>query len=192
MPKAKATKAKAGKDLSGACFCITGTMSMSRAQLTTAIKARGGDVAGSVTGKVTHLLSTSAEVTGNTSKVILARGKNVPIVEEGFLDACLKAKKLVDVKKFEISGGGAKKAAAKKAPAKKAVKKAPPKKKAAAKKTKAKKAAAEGPAVHPKVPSAYANGEVFVSSDNLVYDAELNQQDTSTNTDKVSWPKCCN
>jgi hypothetical protein len=110
---------------------------MSRAQLTTAIKARGGDVANSVTGKVTHLLSTPVEVTGNTSKVILAQGKNVPIVAEGFLDACKKAKKLVDVKKFEIGGGPAKKAAAKKAPAKKA----PAKKKAAPK-----KAAAEGPA----------------------------------------------
>jgi hypothetical protein len=32
MPKA--AKAKAGKDLAGACFCITGTMTMSRAKLT--------------------------------------------------------------------------------------------------------------------------------------------------------------
>jgi hypothetical protein len=40
--------------LDGLCFCLTGTMSMSRANLTASIEARGGSVAGSVSGKVTR------------------------------------------------------------------------------------------------------------------------------------------
>jgi predicted DNA-binding WGR domain protein len=145
-----------------------------------AIKARGGDVAASVTGKVTHVLSTPTEVTGKTSKIIMAQGKNLPIVSEDFLDACKKGKKVADTKKFEIGGAAkpAKKAAAKKP----AAKKAPAKKKAVAKKKKT--AAPTGPTVHTKVPSAYADSEVFVDGDDRVYEAEMNQQEKSSNTDK--------
>jgi poly [ADP-ribose] polymerase len=180
MPKA--TKAKAGKDLTGACFCITGKLSMSRAALTTAIKARGGDVAGSVTAKVTHVLSTPTEVTGGTSKIIQAQGKGLPIISEDFLDACKKAKKIAPTKKFEI-GGAAKPAAKKPAAKKPSAKKAPAKKKAAPKKKKA-AAAPAGPVVHPKAPMIAAESEVFVDENDRVYEAELNQQEVATNTDK--------
>ena len=106
MPKQRKNK-KGGKALEGACFSITGTMSMSRAALSTEIKAQGGAVAGSVAGKVTHPLSTEAEVQDKTLKVILAEGKGLPIVSEDFLDACKKAKQIVATKKYELSGGGA-------------------------------------------------------------------------------------
>jgi poly [ADP-ribose] polymerase len=163
---------------------------MSRANLTAAIKARGGDVAGTVSGKVTHLISTDAEVQGQTSKVILAQGKGLPIVSEDFLDACKKNKKVVASKKYEI--GAASSSSSSTAKAKKAVpkaKKAAPKAKKTAKAKKAAKATAsvndDGPAVHPKVPAKYADDcGVFVDEGDNVYDAELNQQEASSNTDK--------
>jgi hypothetical protein len=179
MPKASK------KFYAGAVFCISGTMSMSRSQLSAEIKALGGGVASSVTGKVTHLLTTEAEVKGKTSKVILAEGKGVPMVGEDYLEACKKAKKLVAHAKYEIGAGGT----TKKAPAKKktAVKKVPPKKKVAAKtKGKAKAAASSSgntPSAHSRVLSCYSSYEVVVQDD-IVFDAELNQQEASSNTDK--------
>ena len=59
------------------------------------LEKAGATVGGSVTGKTTHLLSTPAEVASKTAKVIMAEGKDVPIVAESWIDACIKSKKQV-------------------------------------------------------------------------------------------------
>jgi len=170
MPKAR----KGGTFLDGVSFCISGTMSASRAQLTAEIKALGGSVASTVTGKVTHLLTTEAEVAGKTSKVVSAEGKGLPMVGEDFLEACKKAKQIVATAKYELSK-----------PKKKTTAKKPAAKKGGF--TNAKKAASSAgssgtPQVHPRVSDVSAY-EVVVQDD-VVWDAMLNQQNTSTNTDK--------
>ncbi len=49
---------------------------------------------------------------------------------------------------------------------------------------KGKSAVATGPEVHPKALLAYSDSAVYIDENDNVYDAELNQQDPSTNTDK--------
>ena len=53
----------------GAVFCLSGTLSSSRAAVKSTIESEGGSVASSVTAKVNFLISTVAEVKKNTSKV---------------------------------------------------------------------------------------------------------------------------
>ncbi len=123
---------------------------------------------GTVSGKVTHLLSTDAEVKSQTAKVILAQGMGIPIVTEDFLEACKKAKKMVASTKYEI---GSPSSSSSSSPAK-------------IKTAKGKQAVATGPEVHPKALLAYSDSAVYIDENDNVYDAELNQQDSSTNTDK--------
>jgi poly [ADP-ribose] polymerase len=110
---------------------------MGRKQVEANIKALGGKTSASVTAKTTHLLATSDELKKKTAKIIQAQGKDVPIVEEGFLEACKQNGSLVDESSYLLDGGGGtkRKAPAKAAPAAKkakaATKKAPPKKAAA-------------------------------------------------------------
>jgi hypothetical protein len=63
-------------------------------------------VAATFTGKVTHVLSTLAEVASKTTKIILAQGRQVPIVSESFLLACEQAGGDPGFAGHEIGGGG--------------------------------------------------------------------------------------
>jgi len=108
----------------GCTFCVSGKMQMgSRKDVEKCIKGYGGATAASVTGKVTHVVSTEEEKKSKTAKYVLAEGKGLPIVSEDFLEECKNQGKLLDPADFPIGGAKkAKKAPAKKAPAKKAAK----------------------------------------------------------------------
>jgi NAD-dependent DNA ligase len=77
---------KSAMALQGVTICISGTLSVSRAQMKLRIEAEGGKVASSLTKAVTHLLSTQEEVANATAKVLKAQSTDVPIVTEDFID----------------------------------------------------------------------------------------------------------
>lgn len=158
--------------LKGATFCITGTLSKGRKEVEADIKKHGGAVSGSVTGKVTHVLATQAEIDSSTSKIAAAQAKSIPIVKEDFLWDAVKARKLPAVDKYTFGsagGGGAVKSKAVAAPAD-----TPP-----AKKAKTAKGVAE---VNPKS-GLEDKAEVHCDGD-VVYDAEMIEKDDSKNMDK--------
>jgi BRCA1 C Terminus (BRCT) domain/SAP domain len=70
--------------LDGFVFCMTGTMSISRAAMTNKIKSAGGDVKRSVTAAATHLLAADGEE--GTSKYKKALDSGVSIIGEQELD----------------------------------------------------------------------------------------------------------
>jgi len=118
----------------GQVFAISGKLSLPRKDHEELIRKYGGEVASSVTAAVTYLISTEDDVKSCSSKVASAQGRGVPIVQEGYLGACVAAKKLLDSGYFVVKGSKAKK------------RKAAPKGKAAAAAPAAKRAkAAEGP-----------------------------------------------
>jgi len=84
-------------------FCLTGTMSVPRKVIESNIKGYGGSVASSVTGKVTHLVATSSEA--GTSKYKKAEANGIPIVVEGYLDACKNAGSLLDPTPYLVGSG---------------------------------------------------------------------------------------
>eukprot|EP01104_Vermistella_antarctica_P017285 TRINITY_DN60_c1_g1_i3.p2 TRINITY_DN60_c1_g1~~TRINITY_DN60_c1_g1_i3.p2 ORF type:complete len:183 (-),score=67.70 TRINITY_DN60_c1_g1_i3:343-837(-) len=90
--------------LSGYVFCLSGTLTEGRAKVTKTINQNGGDVASTVNAKVTHLVTTPAEVAANTKKVITAQTKGTPIVAEGFLRDLLAGKR-ANVSKYSLTGG---------------------------------------------------------------------------------------
>eukprot|EP00039_Didymoeca_costata_P018537 m.333884 g.333884 ORF g.333884 m.333884 type:complete len:688 (-) comp17240_c0_seq1:115-2178(-) len=113
--------------LKGLTICISGSFSVSRAQMKLRIEEEGGKVAGSLTKAVTHLLSSEDEVAKGTAKVLKAQDTDVPIVTEEFIDDSIEQGSPVDADDYIVGGGGggkkkkpAKKAAAKKAAPKKA------------------------------------------------------------------------
>ena len=132
--------------LAGAVFCISGTLSVSKSEMTATLKGAGATVAASFTKKVTHLLSSEQDVQAKTAKVIKAMGSGTPIVLESFVGACVAAGKQVPTAAHIPSAARATSAPVKRkaAPAA-AVAAAPPAKKAQkapAKKTTATKKAA--------------------------------------------------
>mmetsp|Transcript_68977 Transcript_68977/g.205270 ORF Transcript_68977/g.205270 Transcript_68977/m.205270 type:complete len:597 (+) Transcript_68977:72-1862(+) len=96
-------------------FCISGRLTTPRKDYEDLICKYGGTVVGSVTAAVTHLVSTEDDVKACTQKVSTARGRKVPIVQEGFVRACIDAKKLLDPAPHLVKGAK-RKAAAKGAP----------------------------------------------------------------------------
>jgi hypothetical protein len=160
----RAKGAAAGKNyLSGAVFCMSGTMSTSRAKLQAEIKAGGGAVASSMTKKVTHLLTTVAEVLGETSKVVSAEAMGVPLCEEGFISACEQAGKLVDHADFVINSskaGGSGDSDGE-----------------------ASEGGGDTPTAHPRSAQQCPSAEVLQTS-LTIWDADLNQQERDQNVDK--------
>jgi DNA ligase (NAD+) len=79
-------RARASGPLSGKTFVVTGTLSsLSRAAATSAIEARGGKVAGSVSKKTDYVVA--GESPG--SKLDRARELKVPVLDETALQALL-------------------------------------------------------------------------------------------------------
>eukprot|EP00696_Hemimastix_kukwesjijk_P014944 gnl/Hemi2/3029_TR1071_c0_g1_i1.p1 gnl/Hemi2/3029_TR1071_c0_g1~~gnl/Hemi2/3029_TR1071_c0_g1_i1.p1 ORF type:complete len:241 (-),score=132.29 gnl/Hemi2/3029_TR1071_c0_g1_i1:127-849(-) len=89
-PKAKAAaaapaagkKSGGGKPLAGKVICMTGTMSISRAQMEAKLIAAGATIAKTVTNSCTHLLSARDD----TDKAAAAKAKGVAVVNEAWLD----------------------------------------------------------------------------------------------------------
>eukprot|EP00027_Filamoeba_sp_ATCC50430_P013404 CAMPEP_0168567914 /NCGR_PEP_ID=MMETSP0413-20121227/15279_1 /TAXON_ID=136452 /ORGANISM="Filamoeba nolandi, Strain NC-AS-23-1" /LENGTH=65 /DNA_ID=CAMNT_0008600177 /DNA_START=402 /DNA_END=596 /DNA_ORIENTATION=+ len=61
---------------------------------------RGGQVQGTVTHKVTHLISTPEDVASDSNQVKLAKKRGIFVVSEQFLLMCLKTGKKVAEKEY--------------------------------------------------------------------------------------------
>eukprot|EP00603_Paraphysomonas_imperforata_P015033 CAMPEP_0114464798 /NCGR_PEP_ID=MMETSP0104-20121206/8129_1 /TAXON_ID=37642 ORGANISM="Paraphysomonas imperforata, Strain PA2" /NCGR_SAMPLE_ID=MMETSP0104 /ASSEMBLY_ACC=CAM_ASM_000202 /LENGTH=164 /DNA_ID=CAMNT_0001637917 /DNA_START=58 /DNA_END=549 /DNA_ORIENTATION=- len=85
-PKRKSSAvSSATSSLSGLTFCMTGTMSVPRAEMEGFITANGGEVAKTVTNKCTHLISAET----GTKKCADAEKKGVVVVDEAWVrDQC--------------------------------------------------------------------------------------------------------
>jgi hypothetical protein len=154
--------------LAGTVFCISGSLSISKGQMTAKLAGAGATVAGSLTAKVTYLLSTAADVSKKTSKTVAAESKGLPVVAESFVDASLAKGQLVAAGPHLLIGGSVAAAAA------------PPAKKIAAAQKKKKRAAA-APASTKGSPAAKKNKTVSsatpVAPDPLIQDAEVATDD---------------
>jgi len=160
--------------LKGGTFCISGTLSKGRKEVEAEIKKHKGDIASSVTGKVTHLLCAPSEFEGRTSKVVAAQSKGIHIVNEDFLWDAIKARKLPDVNAYLFDGS---------------TDSASCKTKAAlagsADEPKAKKAkVAKGVVVvNPKSGYDETNAQVHAEGD-IIFDVEMVEKDDAKNMDK--------
>lgn len=82
--KAKATSSSSSSGIhAGRVFAITGTLSRVRKDIVKIIEDRGGQVRGTVTSDVTHLIAANPYLL--TSKMEAAKAKGVEIVSEEFL-----------------------------------------------------------------------------------------------------------
>ena len=184
--------------LVGTVFCISGSLSVPKKNMTDMLTGAGAEVSSSLTAKVTHVLTTDADVAKQTSKVVTAEQKGLPVVGESFVSACLKAGKQVNLAPHLLVAGVAagkkaagKKAAGKKAPPgpKKAITKKPPKKVTAKKSAKASAAAADAAggatAPEPIETGKTVGASVATDDDTGQYlEYQLSQMDLAKNIDK--------
>jgi hypothetical protein len=96
--------------LRGCVVCISGTLSVPRAELVEEIEEAGGRVSTTVTAATTHLVS-AAIIRGaeRAAKVRDALAKGVPVVDQDWLDASLDAGEALDTHAFAALpplGGG--------------------------------------------------------------------------------------
>ncbi|CAK0799263.1 unnamed protein product [Prorocentrum cordatum] len=98
----------------GQTFALSGKLALPRKEYEETIRKHGGDVAASVTTAVTFLISTEDDVKAVSQKVATALGRKLPVVQEGFVGACVTAKRLLEPGKFAIKAPVAKKRAASK------------------------------------------------------------------------------
>eukprot|EP00736_Rhodelphis_marinus_P007745 Rmarinus@m.20712 len=125
--------------LQGFCICISGKLeSGSRADIQKQVVLNGGDFANSVTTSVTHLVTTPAEVSSETKKVVDAKKRGAEIVSEDWLVDSMKKKKAQPAAKYSLVSGsstkkpaGQKKKTAESVPTKNAPKRASAKKRTA-------------------------------------------------------------
>jgi len=94
----------------GSTFALCGHLERPAKDVEALIIKHGGEVATSITAKVTHVVSTAAEAAGTTTKIVLAKAKELPIVLEGYLDACVTAKALLGTGPFALAKGAKRKA----------------------------------------------------------------------------------
>eukprot|EP00727_Mastigamoeba_balamuthi_P014275 m51a1_g9470 hypothetical protein (661) ;mRNA; f:574726-577270 len=94
--------------LSSAVFAISGKLSRTQAAMKKLISDNGGTVAGSVTKKVTHLISTKEELEDGSDKIDKAKENGIFIVSEEFIDECVKQKKMVAEAPFLLTGAAGK------------------------------------------------------------------------------------
>jgi len=103
-------------------FAISGKLSQPKKDYEELITKHGGEVAGSVTSAVNFLVSNEADVKAASQKVAAALKKEIPVIQEGFVGACIASKKLLDPNFFAVKGAKKRRAtskgAAKAAPAK--------------------------------------------------------------------------
>uniref|UniRef100_A0A7S1WXK8 NAD(+) ADP-ribosyltransferase n=1 Tax=Alexandrium catenella TaxID=2925 RepID=A0A7S1WXK8_ALECA len=97
----------------GQTICISGKLSVPKKDYEELITKYGGTIKESVTAAVTLLVSNQDDVKAATQKVATAQGRSIPIVQEGFVGACVTAKKFLSVEKFVIKGSKRKAAPAK-------------------------------------------------------------------------------
>mmetsp|Transcript_115531 Transcript_115531/g.326583 ORF Transcript_115531/g.326583 Transcript_115531/m.326583 type:complete len:474 (-) Transcript_115531:36-1457(-) len=84
----------------GQTFAFSGKLSRPRKDYEDLVRKFGGDVKESVTAAVTFLVSTDDDVKVNSAKVATAQARDVPIVQEGFIGACVVAKRFLDFAHF--------------------------------------------------------------------------------------------
>jgi hypothetical protein len=89
----------------GLVFCFSGTLSLLRKDYESLVKKNGGAVSASVTGKTTHLVTTSSDYESETAKVSRAKVLDIWIVEEGFIQDSLKNKSLAKEKDYTFGSG---------------------------------------------------------------------------------------
>jgi|EP01047_Picozoa_sp_COSAG01_P017589 hypothetical protein len=77
--------------LAGAVFCISGSLSVSKSEMTKSLTKEGAKCSGSLTASVTHVLSTPVDVAKGTSKTVGAAAKGIPVVAESFVAASIAA-----------------------------------------------------------------------------------------------------
>eukprot|EP00928_Gymnodinium_smaydae_P035923 TRINITY_DN25197_c1_g1_i2.p1 TRINITY_DN25197_c1_g1~~TRINITY_DN25197_c1_g1_i2.p1 ORF type:complete len:467 (-),score=96.51 TRINITY_DN25197_c1_g1_i2:133-1533(-) len=93
----------------GHTFAISGKLSQPRKEHEDLIRKHGGETASTVTAAVTMLISNEEDVKACTAKVATAKGRGIPIVTEGYLGACILAKRILDQNCFLVKGTRAKK-----------------------------------------------------------------------------------
>lgn len=76
----------------GATFVLAGRTETGAATLTAAIENLGGTVVPTVTSDATHIISTASEIDGSNAKIAAAKAKSLPILTEGYIEACAAAK----------------------------------------------------------------------------------------------------
>jgi len=96
------------KVFKGQTFAISGKLSQPRKEYDDLIRKHGGEVASSVSKDVTVLISNHDDVKAGSTKVVTAQGRGTPIVQEGFIGACIAAKKLLDISHFLVKVAGKK------------------------------------------------------------------------------------
>ena len=93
---------KGGAIFAGVAFCISGTLSMKRADFVKLISDNGGSVAGSVTKAVQYLITTEEEASNPTTKVTAAQNNSIPLVSEDFIVESVKEGKLLDPNDYSV------------------------------------------------------------------------------------------
>eukprot|EP00927_Polykrikos_kofoidii_P057090 TRINITY_DN51198_c0_g1_i1.p1 TRINITY_DN51198_c0_g1~~TRINITY_DN51198_c0_g1_i1.p1 ORF type:complete len:469 (+),score=112.71 TRINITY_DN51198_c0_g1_i1:57-1463(+) len=88
----------------GQIFALSGKLSQPRKDYEETIRKHGGGLASSVTAAVTYLVSNEADVKALPQKVATAVGRGTPIVQEGFIGACIAADKLLSAEFFAVKG----------------------------------------------------------------------------------------
>lgn len=102
----------------GQTFTVSGRMTRPQKEIEELIRKHGGVISSTVSGAVTFLVTTEEDVKACSHKVAAAKGRGLPMVQEGFLVSSIAAKKLLDPALFSLGAGGLKrKAAALAAPA---------------------------------------------------------------------------
>eukprot|EP01043_Picozoa_sp_COSAG02_P056756 COSAG02_NODE_6779_length_3365_cov_1.424066_1_plen_395_part_00 len=166
--------------LKGTVICISGALSVPKAEMTAVLKGAGATVASSFTAKVTHVLSTPADAAKGTTKVKSAEAKGLPVVGESFVDASIKAGKRASEKSHLLTSG----AGPKKTIAKKSKGAAKTKKPAAAEAAAADENESKGPTVLAVSQVGGDDAAVCVDEDGAYLEAQLSQIEVKSNTDK--------
>lgn len=170
--------------LQGTVICISGALTVSKAEMTAILKGAGAAVASSMTAKVTHVLSTPADFAKGTAKVKSAEAKGLPVVSESFVDASIKAGRKVSEKSHLLTST----APPKKTIAKKSAKSKGAKKTAGAQLSAVAAVAAGGEEQGPTILAASEVGgddaSVCMDEEGAYLEAQLSQIDVKSNTDK--------
>lgn len=88
----------------GLHFAISGKFTLSKEAFKDLIERNGGKFSATVTQKVTHVITTEANIALEKRPAALATafGRNLPMVSEEFLHKCLESKSLVKVQDFSL------------------------------------------------------------------------------------------
>ncbi|KAA8621228.1 poly polymerase 2 ADP-ribosyltransferase 2 [Pyrenophora tritici-repentis] len=200
MPRKAVPKAApAAPPLSGYNIATSGRFSgTSQTAVQSRLTALGASTALSVTSDTTHLIATEKDYESNSTKVNAAATHGVPVVTLGWLDACQSSGSKVDESQYLLSSA----APAAAQPSQQSQQQAKGKKRAASspsptpvqdKKPKIKENAKVGDGQNAKSKQIAiqvdeycprASWRVYVAHDGTIYDASLNQTNSSANNNK--------